>query len=76
MVHSRTVHLPLGALLSPCSVHRVWRRWDSDYPTSTADVCAPDCLPPSAPPLSLRRVHEVERRVLAMLDYSTVVTQA
>ena len=29
MVHPHTVHLPLGALLSPCAVC-VWRRFDLD----------------------------------------------
>jgi hypothetical protein len=37
------------------------KQWDSDYPTSTADLCAPNTLPPAppgsaSPPLSPRRV--------------------
>lgn len=53
--------------------------YDSDYPISNADVCAPCLLPPysgaNARPVSMRRVNECERRVLAMLDYCTVVSR-
>ena len=74
--------------------------YDSDYPISNADVCAPGLLPPHAAPsrttaaaggaplalasmgskpatpISMRRVNECERRVLGMLDYCTIVSQA
>jgi len=54
--------------------------WDSDYPISNADICAPGALPRTATgdsrPLSTRRVNDGERRVLAMLDYSTFVSPA
>lgn len=58
--------------------------YDSDYPISNADVCAPCLLLPyagaggahaNARPVSMRRVNECERRVLAMLDYCTVVSR-
>jgi hypothetical protein len=55
--------------------------WDSDYPISNADICAPASLPPPvdqphAKPLSTRRVNDCERRVLQMLDYGTLVSPA
>jgi len=56
--------------------------YDSDYPISNSDVCAPGLLPHAAPvsgsqlgkPVSMRRVNECERRVLGMLDYCTLVS--
>ena len=53
--------------------------YDSDYPISNADVCAPGLLPPCKPhagPPSIQRVNDCERRVLSMLDYCTFVSQA
>lgn len=50
--------------------------WDSDFPISNADICAPGALPRSAPgdrTISTRRVNQAERRILAMLDFCTIV---
>ena len=54
--------------------------YDSDYPISNADICSPIALPqlnpPGAPPMTMRRVNECERRLLGMLDYNTLISQA
>lgn len=53
--------------------------WDSDYPISNADICAPASLPPAAAGGSrptMRRVNECERRVLHRLNYATLVSPA
>ena len=60
------------------------KQWDSDYPISTSDVCSQNwALGGSAtatqhkgPVFCARRVNDTERRVLKMLDYCTVVSQA
>ena len=61
--------------------------WDSDYPISNADICVPTALLTNTSgrtltsgdaerPLCARRVCECERRVLGILDYRTLVSQA
>lgn len=54
--------------------------YDSDYPISNADICSPVVLPqlnpPGAPPMTMRRVNDCERRLLSMLDYNTLISQA
>lgn len=58
------------------------KQWDSDYPTSTVDVCSQIwptkniASSPGREGLHARRVNSTERRVLRMLDYCTVVSQA
>ena len=49
------------------------KQWDSDYPISTADVCAQNWSRDKDPVFEAKRVNETERRVLNMLDYCTVV---
>jgi hypothetical protein len=55
------------------------KQWDSDYPISTADVCAQSFSDLSgsarAPAFCARRVNEAERLLLKLLDYSTVISQ-
>jgi len=61
--------------------------WDSDYPISNADICVPTALLSNTSGraltsgdaerlLSAHRVCECERRVLGILDYRTLVSQA
>ena len=75
LLHSEGWQLTLLVLLVIAA-----KGYDSDYPISNADICAPGALPraaqPSDKPLSTRRVNQAERRVLAMLDYCTLVSPA
>lgn len=61
--------------------------WDSDYPIANSDICSPSALsaldsPATLPheraerQLSPRRVNDCERRVLGLLDFCTVISQA
>ena len=54
------------------------KQWDSDYPTSTVDVCSTlGRLPATSArpmPLTAKRVNATERALLAMLDYHTVIS--
>jgi len=74
LIHSDGWQLTLLTLLIIAA-----KVWDSDFPISNADICAPGALPRSPNgerPLSARRVNEAERRVLAMLDFCTLVQPA